>query len=117
MKLIIAGNRDRHVSDKFIDHWLAMYHLEPIAILTGRAKGIDSCGEQWATNKGITVIRFPANWNSYGKAAGPIRNRAMAKEADALLAFWDGKSRGTKNMIEEMKMLSKQVYVVKLEAA
>ena len=46
------------------------------------------------------VAYFPADWDKYGKAAGFIRNEQMAQNADALVVFWDGKSRGTKNMIE-----------------
>ncbi|WP_197026348.1 hypothetical protein [Polaribacter sp. Hel_I_88] len=48
-------------------------------------------------------MRFPAEWNKFGKAAGPVRNKEMAIYADALIAFWDGKSRGTKNMIQLAK--------------
>jgi hypothetical protein len=54
---------------------------------------------------------FPADWKTHGKAAGPIRNRQMAKNAEALIALWDGNSRGTKNMIETATKLGLKVYV------
>ena len=52
------------------------------------------------------------DWNKHGKAAGPIRNRQMAEYADCLIAVWDGKSRGTKNMIDEMNKLMKPVFLI-----
>ena len=56
--------------------------------------------------------RFPADWDKYGKAAGYKRNGEMARNADALIAFWDGKSRGTKHMIDLAKKYDLQARVV-----
>ena len=61
--------------------------------------------------KGYQIKRFPADWGKYGKKAGIIRNRAMAEYADALLAYWDGKSSGTRNMIEIARELGLKVGV------
>lgn len=56
----------------------------------------------WACTHGVAVRHFPADWKTHGKAAGPIRNREMAEAgADALLALWDGESKGTSSMIQE----------------
>ena len=60
----------------------------------------DTLGKRYAEEHDIPVMSFPADWNKYKKAAGYIRNQEMAQHADALVAFWDGQSRGTKNMIE-----------------
>jgi len=60
----------------------------------------------------LNLIKFPAEWNKFGKAAGPKRNKEMAIAADALIAFWDGKSRGTKNMIELAKQKGLKVKVI-----
>lgn len=68
-------------------------------------------GEGWAKRKGIPVKRFPADWNQYGRRAGPLRNREMARYADALIAIWDGKSRGTRSMIDEALREGLEVYV------
>ena len=71
-------------------------------IVSGGAKGADKLGEQYAMDYGLKTKMFHADW-SKGKQAGPIRNAAMADYADALIAFWDGKSRGTANMIQNAK--------------
>lgn len=73
---------------------------EDIEIVSGGAKGVDSLGEQFARERDMAISKFPANWKEHGKAAGIIRNSQMADYADMLIAFWDGDSRGTKNMIE-----------------
>ena len=72
-------------------------------IVAGDAKGADQIGIRYAMERKLPLRRFPAEGNKYGKMAGPMRNAQMmsyAKEGiPALVAFWDGKSRGTKNMI------------------
>lgn len=88
-----------------------------IEIVSGTAKGADKLGEQFASNWGIKVKRFPADWNAYGKSAGYIRNEQMAKYAmsdgcyGVLIAFWDGESRGTKHMISLAKKYGLDIYV------
>lgn len=64
------------------------------------ARGADLLGEKYAVERGYHVDRYPADWNGLGKRAGYIRNEQMARNADALVAFWDGQSRGTKHMID-----------------
>lgn len=73
--------------------------------------GADYLGELYAEHIGVKVAKFPANWTKYGPAAGPIRNAQMAKYADALVAVWDGDSKGTANMIQEMRVLGKPIHV------
>ena len=91
--------------------------ISNMEIISGTAKGADTLGEQFAFNYGIKVKRFPANWDAYGKSAGYIRNEQMAKYAvsdgcyGVLVAFWDGKSRGTKHMIDLAKKHGLTVYV------
>lgn len=82
---------------------------------TGKIFGADYWGEQWAKERGIPVKPFPANWDAYGLSAGPKRNRRMAAYADALLAIWDGKSRGTRNMIEEAEKRGLPTRVYRLD--
>ena len=74
-----------------------------IVVVSGTARGADSLGEKYARERGYAVERFPADWQQYGKTAGPVRNRLMADNADALISFWDGHSTGTQNMIMEAK--------------
>lgn len=110
LKIIIAGGRDfdqynylDDVCSSFIRlaYWLnTIHHPNNIEIVSGTARGADKLGEQYALNNKIPIIRFPADWNTYGKRAGYLRNQEMAKYADVLIAFWDGKSKGTKHMID-----------------
>lgn len=76
-----------------------------LEIISGTARGADKLGEQFAEKYDLKVIRFPADWDNKGKAAGYIRNKEMAvysskdKELGVLVAFWNG-SKGTKHMID-----------------
>lgn len=115
MKTIIAGSRD------FCDQELLFAECDklqpqPTFVLSGTAAGADSLGELWAKARGIQVLRYPADWKRYGKAAGYKRNEVMANNAERLIAFWDGASHGTRNMIqlaEERKLkISIVVYNV-----
>lgn len=81
------------------------------AVVSGGCRGTDKLGEDWAHNHDIPVFVYPADWNSHGRAAGPIRNATMANNADALVAVWDGKSRGTKNMIDVARKKGLAVFV------
>jgi hypothetical protein len=80
-------------------------------IVSGTASGPDTNAIFLARERNIPVKKFPADWNIYGKRAGPLRNEAMAKYADGLLALWDGKSRGTQHMIDTMRKMGKPVQV------
>lgn len=101
MKVIIAGGRD---FDDFnllcekCDHILSQQ--TDIEIVSGTANGADKLGEKYAIQKGHTIKQFPADWEKHGRRAGYKRNLEMAAYADALIAFWDGHSRGTKHMID-----------------
>ena len=101
MKIIIAGGRNFTNYKKLCkvcDNILQ--DQTNVEIVSGAYyKGADKLGEQYATEKGFRLTKFPADWNRFGKAAGPKRNQAMANYSDALIVFWDGKSKGTKNMI------------------
>ena len=116
MKVIIAGGRD-FTNYKLL--YLKCYNIigdrdpETVEIVSGGAKGADSVGESFAVIRGYKIKRFPADWDTHGKFAGIKRNREMAEYADALIAFWDGSSRGTKNMIEEAKKRGLKIRVIK----
>ncbi len=71
-----------------------------IEIVSGAYKGGDLLGERYAVERNYPIKQFPADWRRYGKSAGLKRNAEMAIYADALIAFWDGESKGTKNMID-----------------
>lgn len=114
MKCIIAGGRNDHVSSDQITEAIAKAGYKVTEVISGAATGIDSDGEKWATAHSIPTTLFPALWDTHGKKAGPIRNKEMASYADCLIAFWNGKSPGTKNMIDNMRRLKKPIYIVEL---
>ena len=102
LKVIVAGSRTldnyEYVRDS-LNEYLAN-RLPDVQIVSGTAKGADKLGERYAKNKRLSVKRFAAEWDRYGKSAGYRRNEQMAAYADCLIAFWDKRSRGTKHMIE-----------------
>lgn len=99
MKTIIAGSRTIY-DYNCLKNAIAASKFNISTVISGTAKGADKLGEIYAKNRKIPLEQFPANWNKYGKSAGYIRNAEMAKNADALIALWDGKSKGTKHMID-----------------
>lgn len=113
-QVIIAGSRgfnDQSLMNEKLD---ALFrNRKPTAIVSGAARGADKLGENYAISRGIPVLKFPAEWERHGKKAGYIRNTAMLQAADALVAFWDGKSKGTEHMIRIAKTKGIQVRTVK----
>lgn len=107
MKIIIAGSRDFNdyeLLKQYVDHILQnVAQREEIEIVSGGAKGADTLGERYAREREYKLTRFVAEWDKYGRSAGPRRNEQMGDYADALIAFWDGKSKGTSHMIEYAK--------------
>lgn len=104
MRVIIAGSRDLHCYDVLLE-MIEECGWNITEIISGGAKGVDALGERYATEMNIPLKIYPANWEKHGRAAGPIRNRKMAENADALIAIArrtkDGyMTRGTANMIE-----------------
>lgn len=100
MKLIIAGGRKYKFTDADIARLdnIAANHLIT-EVVHGGAMGADSEGRKWAISRGIRTRVFRADWNGYGRWAGPKRNREMAEYADAVVLFPGG--RGTNNMHDE----------------
>lgn len=112
-KVIIAGSRDftdYALMEGVTDNLLRNKNL--VEIVSGCARGADKIGQSYAAQRGYKVIKFPADWDRHGKSAGYIRNEQMAKYADALVAFWDGASRGTKHMIDLAKKYGLMVMVI-----
>ena len=98
MKIIIAGGRhynDYETVKRVCNHMLQ--NQAEIEIVSGGATGADFIGEKYAKENNYKVTIFKTKWNEFGSSAGPIRNKQMAEYADALIAFWDGKSKGKKH--------------------
>lgn len=111
MKVLIAGSRD------FSDYDLLEAQVDQVAnniteIISGTARGADRLGEEYARRHKISIKKMPAEWDRLGKQAGFARNKQMSRVADIGIIFWDGHSRGTANMIEEMKNHCKPTIVI-----
>jgi len=115
-KVIVAGGRefnDYSLLCQTCDRMLSQkQRTHSIVIVSGTARGADTLGERYAQERGYSIEQYPADWEHAGKAAGFIRNAQMASVADALIAFWDGQSRGTAHMIELARKHELQVRVV-----
>lgn len=119
MRVIIAGGRDFNnyeLLELKCDRILLFpfTHPDEIEIVSGHCNGADILGEQYGKERGCKVKLFPADWAKHGKAAGPIRNKEMAEYGTHLIAFWDGFSRGTKNMIATATQSGLKVRVIKI---
>jgi len=129
LKLIVAGTRtfnDYSLLEDKLDSYMTYYN---VTIISGCASGADTLAIRYAKQNSLTLIEKPADWNNlegidpknikinkYGKPynslAGFERNEEMAKIADALIVFWDGKSKGTANMIELATKYNLQIQKV-----
>lgn len=116
-RVIIAGCRDFQdygfLKEK-CEHYLQnKLRSDNVIIVSGHASGADSLGERFAREHGLQVELHLADWERHGRAAGPIRNREMADRADALIAFWNGQSRGTKSMIDQAREKELKIAIIK----
>jgi len=125
MKVIVAGCR--HITDyDIVLEAIAESEFNITEVVSGKALGVDKFGELYADENQLPVKPFPADWknldvpnaviktNRYGKynaAAGHNRNEQMAEYADALIAVWDGKSTGTRDMIGRAMDHNLKLYV------
>ena len=119
VRIIVAGGRDFTDYAKLSEILTGVLEKckdTEVIIVSGCCRGADVLGERYAGKHGIPVQRFPAEWAKHGKAAGPIRNKNMAAYASegigVLVAFWDGKSRGTASMIRLAEKCGLQTKVV-----
>jgi hypothetical protein len=110
MKVIIAGSRT--IRDyELVKQAIKESGFEITEVVCGTANGVDSLGERYAKENGIKLSYFYPDWKGQGKLAGHKRNEQMAHYSEALVAIWDGDSRGTKHMIEYANKKGLKVYV------
>ena len=116
-RMIVAGGRD-FADEKLLTSTLDGLREEfiEIEIVSGHASGADKMAEAYAKRLGIPLKIFPADWKKYGRGAGPIRNREMlsyiVEGNPVVVAFWDGQSKGTKNMIDQAQKASVDCRVI-----
>lgn len=113
MKTIIGGSRDG-ISYEDVLKAIESCPWTPTEVVSGKARGVDTMGEQWANENNIPIKEFPANWKKYSKRAGYLRNEQMADYADALIAVWDGSSKGTRHMINIAEEKSLKIHIWRL---
>ena len=113
MRVIIAGSRN------FNDYGIVKKKLNAIlknqkevTIISGTANGADKLGERYANDNHLKLEQYPAMWDLFGKKAGYMRNEEMVKVADAAIVFWDGKSKGSKHMIDISKKYNLNLRIV-----
>jgi hypothetical protein len=112
-KIAIVGSRNLR-PHKQIERFLRSLPAGTM-IVSGGARGPDSIAVEYAQKIGLPTKVFPANWDMHGRSAGMIRNAVIVAEADEVIAFWDGVSRGTAFTIERAKKTGKPCRVVKIQ--
>ncbi len=114
-RIVVAGCRDFNnydIAKKYISHCISrIKKTYDLIFVSGGCKGADMLGERFANENGYKIERYAANWELYGRSAGPKRNREMVEISDYVICFWDGKSKGTKTTIEFAKKYGKNLRV------
>ena len=109
MKIAIIGSRTIDLQN------LSDYLPDNISeIVSGGAKGIDTLAAQYAREKGIALTEFLPDYARYGRGAPIVRNKQIVEYADEVLAFWDGKSKGTLSVIRYCEKIGKKCRVIEI---
>lgn len=112
MKVIIAGSRNFNEMPVLIET-INNSKFEIEEVVSGAANGVDRLGEEYALMNNIKLVRYPAQWDVYGKSAGYKRNEQMADYADALIFLWANNSKGTHHMIDTAFRKGLEIYGLK----
>jgi hypothetical protein len=102
MRVVIAGSRSI-TSYLVVASCIERSGFQVTTVVSGTARGVDLLGEGWAALHGVPIVRYPADWETYGKSAGYRRNIQMAENADAVIVIWDGQSKGSMHMAQIAK--------------
>ena len=118
-KIVVFGSReydDYFTAKKYIEYCISEIKQKyTLIFISGGCRGADKIGERYAKENGFSLRVLTADWQKHGKAAGPIRNEQMSQEGDFFICFWNGKSRGTKNMLENIRIKEKPVRIMIIE--
>lgn len=116
-KLVVFGGRDFTDATRMMEVLNTLHAKgiipDDVELVCGMARGADITAYRIFDQTTNIIHKFPADWATHGKAAGPIRNVEMARFADIGLGFWDGKSKGTKHMIDTMDRFHRECYIVR----
>ena len=109
MKIAIVGSRSITVNN------IHDYVTSEDEIVSGGAKGVDSCAAEYARKNGIKLTEFSPEYALYGRAAPIIRNKKIVDYADKVIAFWDGASKGTLSVIKYAEKTGKKCEIIKCD--
>lgn len=115
-RVMVCGSREgftdvevmQALDELFHEH---SYHPPHMIVIHGAACGVDTIARRWASIHGAVLEEYPAEWEKHGKAAGYIRNKTMVDSADIVVAFWNGKSKGTYNSINLALEARKELHI------
>ncbi len=117
-KVVVAGCREyndyREASEFISDCIKDIREKYTLVFVSGGCRGADKLGEKYAKENGFKTEVYMAEWDRYGMRAGPIRNEKMAEKSDYIICFWDGKSKGTKSMIDIALRMEKPIKIKKI---
>ncbi|MBE6574640.1 MAG: DUF2493 domain-containing protein [Ruminococcaceae bacterium] len=111
MKIAVIGSRTLEITESTLKEYLPP---QATAIVSGGAKGIDTCAARYAENNGLELIEIRPQYEKYGRTAPIVRNKLIVESADAVIIFWDEKSKGTKNVIDTCKKTGKEFFLITL---
>ena len=106
MKVAVIGSRNIFAID------IGMYISDGDEIVSGGASGVDSCAAEYAKNNGLKLTVFLPQYDRYGRAAPIVRNKKIVDYADKIVAFWDGKSKGTLSVIKYAEKTGKLCEII-----
>lgn len=107
MKVAIIGSRSLEITN------IGKYLPEGVTeIVSGGAKGVDRCAEEYAKVHGIKFTLFPTDYDKYGKSAPLKKNMQIIDYSDLVIAFWEGNSKGSKYIIENCKKKNKPIQII-----
>jgi hypothetical protein len=114
MKLAVVGSRGFNDYEKLKSNLDIIHKVKIVTcVISGGAYGADSLAEKWAKENNIETLIFYPDWDKYGKSAGYIRNEEIVKASDAVIAFWDGTSKGTEHSINLARKYNKALAIVR----
>ena len=106
MKVAVVGSRSIFTTD------IGAYISDEDEIVSGGAIGIDSCAAEYAKKNGLKLTVFLPQYEKYGRAAPIVRNKKIVDYADKIVAFWNGKSKGTLSVIKYAEKTGKQCEII-----
>ncbi len=106
MKIAVVGSRGITVQD------IGKYLCKVDEIVSGGAVGVDACAAEYARGNGIKLTEFLPRYDLYGRAAPILRNRQIVDYADKVIAFWDGRSKGTLSVIKYAQSINKECEII-----